>query len=135
MPEYEIRDEYPPIYEKAKEVFPLKGGEIFAWGPDIIYAPGHTHIPPWLIDHELVHFKQQQGEPEYWWRLYLSDPAWRYIQELEAHQEEYRSFCRHNKDGNKRFQYLVRISRRLASPMYGSLVSASEAMKSIASRR
>lgn len=133
MAEYEIRHEYPPIYERAKEVFPLKGGEIFAWN-GIIYAPGVGRLPPWLIDHELCHFAQQDGDPEGWWERYFVDPEWRYQQELEAHQEEYRSYCKHNRDRNKQFRYLRMIAKRLTSPMYGGVGSFAQAMKSIARR-
>lgn len=131
MPEYEIRHEFPPNIDAIREKFPLKGGEIFAWD-GIIYHPNGTRLPPELIEHEKVHFAQQGGNPEVWWSRYLSDDdQWRYEQELEAHIVEYKTFCRYNKDRNRRVKYLMLIARRLASPMYGSVVSPAQAKKEI----
>lgn len=128
-----IVEAYPPIIARIAEVFPLKGGEIFAWG-DTIYSPSGVDIPVWLIEHEKVHQRQQGEDVEDWWDWYLVDPQFRFKQELEAHQVEYRVYCRETKDRNKHVRYLLAIARRLASPMYGSVVTAREAMKAIARR-
>ena len=125
-----MRHEYPPNIEEIRKVFPLKGGEIFAWD-GIIYHPMGTRLPPELIDHELCHFAQQDGDPEGWWERYLVDTEWRFQQELEAHIEEYKSYKRHNKDRNAHIRYLQLIARRLSSPMYGNVVSYREAMRRI----
>ena len=128
-----IINEYPPNIKQIKEAFPLKGREIFAWG-GTIYSPSGVDIPVWLIEHEKVHFKQQKhiGGPEAWWERYLVDTQFRFEQELEAHQVEYRAYCRQTKDRNMHIRYLLVIARRLASPMYGSVVDARGAMKAIA---
>ena len=128
----EIVNERPPIYDRAAETFVLTGNELFAYG-DKIYNPGGINIPEWLIDHEKVHAKQHEkfGGPEAWWDRYLIDPEFRYHEELEAHQVEYRSFCLYNRDRNKRVRYLMLVARRLASPMYGSIVSLLEAKRRI----
>lgn len=125
-----VEADFPPNIEEIRNVFPLRGGEIFAWD-GTIYNPGGGTLPQWLIDHELCHFAQQDGDPEIWWDRYLVDEKFRYEQELEAHQEEYSSYCRHNKDRNMRIKYLQLIARRLSSPMYGSVVTYREAMKNI----
>lgn len=128
---YQIRTEYPPNIDLIAEKFPLKGREIFAWD-GVIYNPSGSKLPPELIEHEKVHFRQQGGNPEVWWSRYLSDDdQWRYEQELEAHIVEYKVYCHHNRDRNKRVKYLQMIARRLASPMYGSVVKFGEAMKEI----
>lgn len=128
----QIVHDFPPIIDRIREVFPLDGNEIFAWG-ETIYNPTGNKLPVWLIEHEKVHSRQHSdvGGPEKWWDRYLVDPEWRYQQELEAHQREYRSFCAYNKDRNKRVKYLQMIARRLASPMYGSVVKPGEAMRRI----
>ncbi len=128
----QIMIDTPPIYDRAAAVFPLTGNEIFAWD-DIIYNPSGKDIPVWLVDHENVHKRQQAGEPEEWWDRYLVDEEFRYQMELEAHRVEYLSFCHHNKDRNKQSRYLAMISRRLAAPMYGNMITASEARKAIKS--
>jgi hypothetical protein len=121
---------YPPIYDRARDVFPLSGREIFAWG-DTIYNPGHCDIPPWLIDHERMHQKQQGDDVEGWWGRYLDDPEFRFKMELEAHQREYRSYCAHVKDRNAHGRYLIVVARKLAAPLYGGLLSISEAKRRI----
>jgi hypothetical protein len=125
-----IVKEFPPIYDKIKEKFTLSGREIFAWG-DIIYNPGGGELGPELVAHEEVHKKQQGDDIEGWWEKYLADDNFRFKQELEAHQMEYKEFCKLNKDRNIRHRYLVYLGGRLSSPVYGSMVSQMEAIKSI----
>ena len=126
-----VVNEFPPNIEEVRKKFPLKGGEIFAWD-GIIYHPRGGRLPPELIEHEKVHFAQQGGNPEVWWSRYLSDDdEWRLEQELEAHIVEYRTYCRYNRDRNKRMRYLHMIARRLASPMYGGLITTGEARRRI----
>ena len=131
MVEYIIEHDFPPNIDAVREKFPLKGGEIFAWD-GIIYNPSGAKLPPELIEHEKVHFAQQGGNPEVWWSRYLTDDdQWRYEQELEAHIVEYKTYCRHNRDRNKRIRYLQMIARRLSSPMYGKVATFGQAMKEI----
>ena len=111
---------YPPNIDEISQVFPLKPGVIFAWG-DTIYNPSGDKLPSWLIAHEQVHQRQQDGDPETWWARYLIDPAWRFKQELEAHRIEYQRFCLYAHTRNKRRAFLKDISRRLSSPMYGNV--------------
>lgn len=125
-----VLKDYPPNIESIKEKLTLSGKEIFAWD-GTIYNPSNGVLTTPLIEHEMVHFKQQNGKPEEWWNKYLSDIEFRVQQELEAHKMEYRSFCKENKDRNKQAKYLFEISRRLASPMYGNVMSIKEAMRKI----
>jgi len=118
----------PPNIEKIRAVFPLTGKEIFAWG-NTIYNPGGGPIPPWLAAHEKIHMLQQGDDIEGWWDRYLVDAEWRFKQELEAHQEEYRVFCVLNKDRNTRIRYKNMLAARLASSMYGNMVTKKEALK------
>ena len=121
---------YPPNIKAVRKVFPLTGGEIFAWG-DTIYNPGGGALTPWLIEHEEVHQKQQGDDIDGWWARYLIDPAWRLEQEMEAHQVEYRSYCSHHKDRNQQMRYAAMIARRLSSPMYGKIVTYREALRRV----
>lgn len=126
----EIVHRYPPNIDAIREVFPLSGQEIFAWD-GTIFNPAGGRVPDWLVEHEKVHFAQQAGDPESWWGRYLVDAEWRLTQELEAHIVEYRVFCKSTRDRNKRFFFLADIGKRLASPMYGSLITIGKAMGSI----
>ena len=123
-----IVNEKPPIWARAAEVFPLEGREIFAWD-DTIYNPGGFTIPDWLIAHEEVHQGQQAGDPEAWWEIYLVDAEFRFEQELAAHQMEYKVYCRGNRDRNKRLQYRRIVARKLAAPLYGSMITFADAMR------
>jgi hypothetical protein len=120
----------PPNISAIKLVFPLSGKEIFAWG-DIIYNPGNVQIPAWLVEHEMIHQKQQGDDTVGWWNRYLVDPQWRIEQELEAHRREYKVFCLHNKDRNVQARYLNSIASRLSSALYGNVVSKLEALRKI----
>lgn len=133
----EIVQEFPPNIEAIKKVFPLKGGEIFAWG-DTIYSPSSSDLPIWLVKHEECHRAQQCifggsniPDPEGWWAKYLKDPQWRFEQELEAHRVEYWWFCNRELDRNKRRVFLKGLAKRLSSPMYGKVVTFAKAKRMI----
>lgn len=121
---------FPPNIESILEVFPITGSEIFAYG-DTIYNPSGASLTPALIAHEGVHSRQQGDDVEGWWDRYLVDEKFRFQQELEAHQQEYKTFSHFHRDRNTRFHYLAAIAKRLAGKLYGSLVSAKDARKLI----
>ena len=131
----EIIIDRPPIYDRAAKVFPLQGREIFAWG-DKIYNPGGFVIPEWLVAHEQVHANQHMDDsghfnPEAWWERYLVDVEFRFQEELEAHRAEYRSYCQHNRDRNKQAAYKRIVAKKLAAPLYGSMITSFDAMRKI----
>jgi hypothetical protein len=126
--------DWPPNIEVIRNTFELCGREIFAYG-DTIYNPSGGGLPIWLLDHEEVHQEQQAGDPETWWEQYLSDKIFRLSQELEAHQVEFASYCRNNKDRNARANYLMWCATRLASPTYGQMVTKREAVSLIRRKR
>lgn len=136
--DYEIRAGWPPNIECIRAVLPVSEGNIFAYG-NVIFNPGGREIPPWLIAHEQVHFEQQRAlsrwwrrnGAEVWWRRFLKDPAFRLEQELDAHRAEYREFCCIHSDRNMRARGLQLMSKRLAAPMYGGLITFELAKKEI----
>lgn len=138
MSGFSIETGWPPNIESIRAVLPVSENNIFAYGT-VIYNPGGMELPPWLIEHERVHFRQQddlkswwrRNGAEVWWRRFLRDPEFRLEQELEAHRAEYRSFCSHNADKNLRSRALMAISKRLAAPMYGGIISVLDARKVI----
>lgn len=127
----EIRKGWPPNIEKIRAVLPVSERNIFAYG-GVIYVPGGGELTSPLIEHEKVHFRQQGRFPRFWWWRFLRSPKFRLKVELEAHRAEYREFCKWQKDRNQQAQYLVGISRRLAAPMYGGLISPLQAAREIA---
>lgn len=128
-----IANTFPPNYAKIASTFKIKGraGIIFTWG-DTIYNPSKIDIPPDLIAHEQVHEQQQRqiGGPKVWWEKYLEDPQFRFEQELAAYRAQY-AYARAIYGRDQRRKLLDHVSRALAGPMYGNLVSPAQAKQMI----
>jgi hypothetical protein len=122
---------WPPNIEAIRAVFDLPEGVIITYG-DTIYNPDNMHLGKELKAHEAVHVKQQTSYGvEEWWARYLIEKEFRFEQELEAHRVEWNTFLKKYKNRNKRAKFLNQIAHRLASPMYGYLVTPAEARKQI----
>lgn len=115
-----ISHEFPPNIDTIRDHFPLTGNEIFAYD-GVIYHPGSGHLTAPLIAHEQVHFRQQEevGGAAQWWDLYIKNPEFRFDQELEAHREELRVFCKLTRRRDAQWKYAAQLGYRLASPVYG----------------
>jgi hypothetical protein len=125
---------YPPNFAQIARAFPaVKGrtGILYAYG-QTIYNPSGIVVSPWLLAHEKVHSYRQcsPGDPETWWDLYINNPAFRYDEELMAHRREYREYAKYHTPADTE-KYLVFISQRLASRLYGSMTSEQEARDAI----
>lgn len=132
-----VVNEWPPNIEDIRAVLPVTERNIFAYDHKI-YNPGGGRLPLELLAHEKVHFGQQDkfdsdGDRgvEGWWMRFLASPEFRLSQEIPAHKEEYRVFCRYNKDRNERSKMLRTLGQRLSAPMYGSIITTNLAMKAI----
>ena len=119
----------PPMWEQVDATFNVAGKPVlFTWGA-VIYNPEGVAVSRELIEHEEVHAERQGRAPEAWWVKYILDPAFRLAEEIPAHRAEYRAYCKRH--GSGRAKYLWVIAARLASPLYGSVVSALEAERLI----
>ena len=103
---------------------------------DTIYAPGHGTLPDHIIAHESMHEFQQaayfhQGGKDAWWRRYLAEPRFRLEQEAEAYGVQYRFFCEHVKDRNRRALFLMQIAGHLSGPLYQVAISPLKARQLI----
>lgn len=111
----------PPLFERISAAFPkaTEPGVIFAFG-DIIYNPSGIEIPPPLLAHEEVHGVRQLrgGGAEQWWEKYITDPQFRYAEELPAHAAEFRRFTQIVRDRNQRAKLLMSTAQRLIAPLY-----------------
>lgn len=126
----EIREEYPPNYKQIELVFPVKGNEIFAYG-GIIYNPSGGEVSVALIEHEKVHFLQQELVGlDVWWKNYLHDKSFRFDQELPAHICEYR-VARRGVPREQAARIRFHIADRLSSKLYGNLITRQEALRLI----
>lgn len=121
----------PPVYDDiiAHGMHP-HGGVIYTYG-DTIYNPSGNELPDHLIEHEKTHMRQQNGDPDAWWSRYLMDEHFRIREEAEAYGRQYRYLCSRIKDRNRRAIILNDLSRHLASPVYGSVITHHGAMKLI----
>lgn len=118
----------PPNFDSIVKVFPtaVKKGVLFCWG-DTIYNPSNVFVPESLIVHETTHSGQQKSiGTQAWWDMYLTSRDFRFIQELEAHQAEFKYVMEHLSRAERRSQ-AVQIAERLASPLYGNMVSVKRA--------
>lgn len=126
-----IYGEYPPNYKKIAKTFDIKDkpGVVFTYGHKL-YIPSGNEPDKYLLKHEETHERQQlaMGITE-WWDRYLVDPGFRFMQELEAYRNQYRSM------GTlplvQRIGYLNHIATDLSGAMYGNLVTKDEAKAEI----
>lgn len=126
----------PPNYDAIAELFPVirsKPGIIFTYG-DTIYNPGNVTLSQSLLAHEGTHSRRQGDKPQEWWEQYLVDKSFRLNEELLAHQIEYISAIEGHGRAVRR-RTLHAIAARLSGPIYGKLLSQSEARERIGSAR
>lgn len=122
------------MFEEIDAAFHVKGKLVlFAWG-DTIYNPRNAEVSSALKCHEGVHGQRQKAHPggvEGWWRRYIEDPQFRIDEELPAHRAEYKASIQHVRDRNERYRALAFIAEKLASPLYGRLLTPSAARRLI----
>ena len=128
-----IIHDFPPNIRAIAAAFPIEGRAdiVYAYG-DAIYNPHSIDIPPSIVVHEEVHLKRQYGDPEFWWSMYLSNPGFRFDEELRAHQAEYRAAAEAATNRHQRRATLAAIAKRLSSPLYGSLTTLADAKELVA---
>ncbi len=130
-----IIQSFPPNFAAIHRVFPNANSMsvIFAYAPDI-YTMSPEGVTPALIAHEKVHIARQETHPDGvhgWWDQYLhGPPEWRYNEELLAHRAEYQHLASLSRQ--LRRSALKEVAKRLASPLYGKMVTLDRAMKDIA---
>ena len=124
---------YPPLWDELNAAFNIgRQNVVFAWG-DRIYNPNNTKLHSSILSHESVHCERQGGgDPErlaLWWQAYIHDPRFRLEEEIPAHRAEYHACL--NGDRNQRSRALHFVAGKLASPLYGGLITQREAMSAI----
>lgn len=126
--------ERPPNFDKILAAFPGASapGVIFAYG-GFIYAPGDVGVSLELRAHERVHLLRQGYEQDAWWDRYIAEPQFRLEEEILAHRAEYREFARRHGNPTRCAIALQDIAAKLASPLYGALVTLADARKEILS--
>ena len=133
---------FPPIYDRAAALFPIKGREVyFAWGDTIYVTNSRKNPSEAIMAHERVHSGQQyravsgeehaklmmEAHVRNWWDRYLADPAFRLSQDLPAHAAELAHRLRNASGRNDRRRLVSIVAHKLSAPMYGGLISATRA--------
>lgn len=124
---------YPPNIEDIKKTFNIEGrkGIVYTHG-QVIYNPDMMYMDDPLLFHEATHSLQQDAlGADAWWKKYLENPKFRLKQELEAYHQQYKKYCKTQKDRNKIAQYLHRLAVDCSSEIYGRMIEYSEARKYI----
>lgn len=132
----EIVHDFPPLYDEIVAAFPrikMRQDVIFSWGNRIYVPFTHQPISPALIAHEAVHGLRQgtaDARITDWWRRYIDSPSFRLAEELAAHRAELGWWLEHGNRSERRAARQL-VSSRLAGPLYGVLVTPSEALRLI----
>lgn len=124
--------EEPPNIEQIDAAFGSRGqrGILYAFG-DTIYNPDGVSIPTFLLAHEFAHSMRQGADPEAWWRKYIEDQEYRYLEELGAHKVELHSRLQQVRDRNLRAKIVMETAARLSNPLYKSGRTLAQAMKAL----
>jgi hypothetical protein len=122
----------PPNFEAILAVLPQAAnpGVMFAYGDRVYFPNGPATITRELEAHEAIHLLRQSKFPggvDAWWGKYLTDNEFRFKEEVYAHRAEYAMYKKRHLCPVKRAKALREIAGRLASELYGSLVSQERA--------
>lgn len=127
----DIQTQFPPNIDLIRTVLPASKEHVFCYG-NTVYNPSGKELSGDIIFHESVHAKQQEAMGiDSWWYSYLTDPAFRLSQEVEAYGEQYKFLCTHVKDRNFQASQKHSMALALASEAYGDLISYGEAESKI----
>lgn len=123
----------PPNFDAIDAVFHVskRRGVLFCYG-DTIFNPDGVAVSEAIKAHEAVHSLRQAHDPAAWWGRYLVDAEFRFNEELPAHDAEYRWHAEQmGISRNQRRVYLRMIATRLASSLYGNIVTVHRAKELI----
>lgn len=102
---------------------------IFSYAPHL-YNPSGKPLPRSLIEHEGVHLARQiLIGVEVWWDKYLTDPQFRWDEELLAHRREYEVLAAGCRTFKAQQVALKVVAKKLAAPLYGRMVKTEQAMQ------
>lgn len=118
---------FPPNYAELVRVFDVRGKPIWFCYGDTLHNPGRRAVPPPILRHEKVHSGQQGSDPAGWWRRYIDDIPFRLAQEIEAHLAEVAWWREWGGPGPHFDRAVALIAKRLAMPLYGSLITVPQA--------
>jgi hypothetical protein len=126
---------FPPNFAALKKTFGrLPSNVVFSYG-DTIYAPGGQKLHPSIIAHEEAHGRRQLAlGVTAWWDRYITDPAFRFEEELIGHRAEWQHFKSQQvplPSATAQRNALDHMAKRLSGPLYGNIVGYEQAMREI----
>lgn len=115
-----------PYLKEFKAQFAINEEEVAFPYKGKIYS--NKELTEDLVEHEKVHFKQQEeiGADE-WVKEYLSNPTFRVNMEVEAYKHQLSL----HKDKNIKEATRIQIAKALSSPMYGNVLTYKEAYSKV----
>lgn len=115
-----------PYLKEFKAQFAVQEDEVAFPYKGKIYS--NQELSEELVEHEKVHFKQQEeiGADE-WVKEYLANPNFRVKMEVEAYRHQ---LSLHN-DKNMKEAIRIQIAKVLSSPMYGNVLTYKEAYSKV----
>lgn len=129
-----ISTEKPPIYDRLEDVFG-KGlwdqGVLITYGDTVHCKSGGMSQD--LRVHEQLHIDRQAvypGGKDAWWDRYLTDPKFRFEEELASYQAQAEYIRKNVPNRRKQFEKLDWI-RRCISEKYDGIVTYAEACELI----
>lgn len=143
-----VVNDRPPLWDLIDKTFSVAGKPIlFAWGR-YIYDPENVGVTRELHSHEEIHGERQiqygakllginakyDDAVGAWWHHYIASPPFRLAEEIPAHRAEYLSFCKRHAGRETRNKALNHIAAKLASPLYGGLITQAAARDAIMRR-
>jgi len=129
--DYQIAYTPPPVYERARAKFGIdfkRDRLVMVYG-DTIHQSFQEPMTPDLLNHELVHVRQQAAYPggaDAWWERYLADRDFRVSQELEAYQTQHQWASKHYGRRERR-NLLDHCARDLSGHIYGKAMTFAQA--------
>lgn len=132
----EIKNEYPPNWEKIKSVFPVESAEVVMVYDGVLYNPFKLQLRDDIVHHEEIHAKQQEnfkakgGTMDQWWEKYVADPKWRVEVEAAAYGKQVK-FIRQRQGEARAAMAIQSFSKFLSGPVYGEAIDKMTAFEKI----
>jgi hypothetical protein len=120
-------NDFPPNWGLIETAFPkVKEWRAFFCYGDQIFNPFNSPIRKDNEVHEMAHSKSQASKPDEWWFKYISDPLFRYEEELFAYAMQF-NFVKSLGDSKVTEALLNEIAEALSGDLYNFGISFNEA--------
>ena len=130
--DYRISSEKPWAFDKCHEKFGVSWEGTIVAMYDTIHCADPSRLTADIIEHEIIHLKQQQEIGlETWWDKYLSDNAFRLSMELPAYRRQYKYLKSIKTDRNQIARWMHEWALNLSGKGYGYCTDYQSAINEI----